>query len=80
MFCDAVSFITSSTVSYATDQVIKHTILQGITSAIMWPLALSKFGYIIDNPWGVCAAKSVGVEKHLAYLLTEKHYVSTCTL
>ena len=69
-FGDTILFIASSVVRYATDQ------LQGITSAIMWPLALSKFGYIIDNPWGICVPRSVEVGKHLGYVLMEKHYVS----
>ncbi|KAK3721616.1 hypothetical protein QZH41_008294, partial [Actinostola sp. cb2023] len=57
----------------------KHVLLsivtvQGLVSAIFWPMTLLKVGYIIDNPWSVCATRSVEVGKHLANVLMEKDH------
>ncbi|KAK3721617.1 hypothetical protein QZH41_008295 [Actinostola sp. cb2023] len=68
------SFLTSTALTMTAEQVIKHTVIQGLVSAISWPLALLQVGYIIDNPWSVCATRSVEVGKHLAHVLMERDH------
>ncbi|EDO44956.1 predicted protein, partial [Nematostella vectensis] len=66
------SLVTSGAISLATQEALKFTILQGIMSAIAWPMSVLKLGYLIDNPWGVCARRAAEVGKQLARVLVER--------
>lgn len=70
------SFLASSALGFAAEEAVKHTVLSGLVSAVAWPLAVLKVGYIIDNPWGVCASRAAEVGKHLATILMERHHVN----
>lgn len=48
-----INIVATEVFTQAIQQVLGATILTAFMSAIQWPLALSKLGYIIDNPWNV---------------------------
>ncbi|KAI8868099.1 DUF726-domain-containing protein [Ramicandelaber brevisporus] len=60
---DALKLIAGEVVSTAALQVLQHTVLNSLLSALTWPLWLTKLGYLIDNPWSVCIdlAKRAGL-------------------
>lgn len=48
-----IGIVASEVFTQTLQQVLGATILAGLMTAIQWPMALSKLGYIIDNPWNV---------------------------
>ncbi|ORX93494.1 DUF726-domain-containing protein, partial [Basidiobolus meristosporus CBS 931.73] len=54
---NALKLIAGEVVSFATQQILQHTMLHALLAALAWPLALTKIGYLIDNPW------SIGLDK-----------------
>lgn len=48
-----INIVASEVFTQTIQQVLGATILTAFMSAIQWPMALSKLGYIIDNPWNV---------------------------
>ncbi|CCD26086.2 Mil1p NDAI_0G03090 [Naumovozyma dairenensis CBS 421] len=48
-----INIVASEVFTQTIQQVLGATILTGLMSAIQWPMALSKLGYILDNPWNV---------------------------
>lgn len=66
-------FATSSAATIATTQILQHTILAGLVSSLMFPLAIIQMGDIIDNPWsmGMERAKSAGIL--LAHILKDRY-------
>ncbi|KAK9687247.1 hypothetical protein K7432_014858 [Basidiobolus ranarum] len=54
---NALKMIAGEVVSFATQQILQHTMLHALLAALAWPLALTKIGYLIDNPW------SIGLDK-----------------
>ena len=48
-----IGIVASEVFTQTLQQVLGATILTGLMTAIQWPMALSKLGYIIDNPWNV---------------------------
>lgn len=69
-------FAASSAASIATTQILQHTILAGLVSSLIFPLAVIQMGDIIDNPWsmGMERAKSAGII--LAHLLKKQYFGS----
>ncbi|XP_008560315.1 transmembrane and coiled-coil domain-containing protein 4 [Microplitis demolitor] len=70
----ALEYILSMAVSFATQEALKYTILSGIMSAIAWPAALLSIASVIDNPWSVCCRRSSEVGKHLAHVLLSRQH------
>ncbi|XP_074107285.1 transmembrane and coiled-coil domain-containing protein 4 isoform X2 [Cotesia typhae] len=70
----ALEYILSMAVSFATQEALKYTILSGIMSAIAWPAALLSIASVIDNPWSVCCRRSSEVGKHLAHVLLSREH------
>lgn len=48
-----INIVASEVFTQTIQQVLGATILTAFMSAIQWPMALSKLGYILDNPWNV---------------------------
>lgn len=48
-----IGIVASEVFTQTLQQVLGATILTAFMTAIQWPMALSKLGYIIDNPWNV---------------------------
>ncbi|CAG61726.1 uncharacterized protein GVI51_K12419 [Nakaseomyces glabratus] len=48
-----IGIVASEVFTQTIQQVLGATILTGLMSAIQLPMALSKLGYILDNPWNV---------------------------
>ncbi|KAJ3215341.1 Transmembrane and coiled-coil domain-containing protein 4 [Dinochytrium kinnereticum] len=46
-------FLGSTAASYATTEVLKHTILGGLVLALVWPVGLLNLSYLVDNPWSI---------------------------
>ncbi|XP_011301607.1 transmembrane and coiled-coil domain-containing protein 4-like isoform X2 [Fopius arisanus] len=70
----ALEYILSMAVSFATQEALKYTILSGLMSAIAWPTALLSISSVIDNPWSVCCRRSSEVGKHLAHVLLSRQH------
>ena len=68
----AMDYLLSFVVSMAAQEALKYTILSGLLAAIAWPAALLTASSVIDNPWGVCLARSSEVGKHLAEILLNR--------
>ncbi|KAL1917793.1 uncharacterized protein VTP21DRAFT_3627 [Calcarisporiella thermophila] len=45
------SMLVSELLSNAVQQALRHTMMGALVSALAFPLALTKLGYLIDNPW-----------------------------
>lgn len=48
-----INIVASEVFTQTIQQVLGATILTAFMASIQWPMALSKLGYIIDNPWNV---------------------------
>ncbi len=61
-FCDCdCPFPLSSCplqIGFAVGQVLQHTVIAGLLSAIAWPAMLIKFADLIDSTWAVCCARA----------------------
>jgi hypothetical protein len=68
----AMDYLLSFVVSYATQEALKYTFLAGLISAIAWPTALLSMSNIIDNPWDCCLGRSAEAGKHLADVLMSR--------
>lgn len=47
----AIKIIATEVVTQAIQQALQHTIMGALLAGLTWPLALTKIGYLIDNPW-----------------------------
>ncbi|KAF9971014.1 hypothetical protein BGZ73_006108 [Actinomortierella ambigua] len=47
----ALGLLTSEILTLTAQEILKHTLLGGLLSALAWPMALTRLGYLIDNPW-----------------------------
>ncbi|KAF9162734.1 hypothetical protein DFQ26_003280 [Actinomortierella ambigua] len=47
----ALGLLTSEILTLTAQEILKHTLLGGLLSALTWPMALTRLGYLIDNPW-----------------------------
>lgn len=68
----AMDYLLSFFVSYATQEALKYTFLAGVAAAIAWPTALISMSNIIDNPWDVCLRRSAQAGVHLANILMSR--------
>ncbi|KAG0246717.1 hypothetical protein B0O80DRAFT_445771 [Mortierella sp. GBAus27b] len=48
---NALGLLASEVISLTAQEILKHTLLSALLSALAWPMALTRLGYLIDNPW-----------------------------
>ena len=77
LFCVALSScsLPCCTSAFPIDSSFHFPLYPGIITAIAWPVALLQLGYLIDNPWNVCARRAAQVGKHLADVLLTRPQV-----
>ncbi|CCH60750.1 hypothetical protein TBLA_0D02460 [Henningerozyma blattae CBS 6284] len=68
-----INIVATEVFTQAIQQVLGATILTAFMAAIQWPLALSKLGYIIDNPWNVSLDRAWAAGLILADTLISKN-------
>lgn len=47
----AFKILATEAVTFSIQQALAHTIMGALLAGLSWPLALTKIGYMIDNPW-----------------------------
>ncbi|KAL6935408.1 hypothetical protein ACO0R3_000451 [Hanseniaspora guilliermondii] len=70
---DTMSILASEAITQTIQQVLGATILTAFMGAIQLPMALSKLGYLIDNPWNVSLDRAWNSGILLAQFLMEKN-------
>uniref|UniRef100_A0A914D6B5 Transmembrane and coiled-coil domain-containing protein 4 n=2 Tax=Acrobeloides nanus TaxID=290746 RepID=A0A914D6B5_9BILA len=65
----AMEYFMTMGLSIAVQQTLMQTILHGILTSIMWPMALVSAASVIDNPWNVCTVRAKAVGEELAEVL-----------
>ncbi|KAF9926296.1 hypothetical protein FBU30_004104 [Linnemannia zychae] len=50
---NALSLLATEVITLTAQEILKHTLLQALLSALAWPMALTRLGYLIDNPWSI---------------------------
>ncbi|XBW38255.1 hypothetical protein QEN19_003844 [Hanseniaspora menglaensis] len=69
---DTMNILASEAITQTIQQVLGATILTAFMGAIQLPMALSKLGYLIDNPWNVSLDRAWNSGLILAEYLIEK--------
>lgn len=69
---DTMNILASEAITQTIQQVLGATILTAFMGAIQVPMALSKLGYLIDNPWNVSLDRAWNSGLILAQYLIEK--------
>ncbi|KAG4099859.1 DUF726-domain-containing protein [Neocallimastix lanati (nom. inval.)] len=56
------SMIVSGSITFTVKQLLRQTILGGVVSGLIWPVAMVQMGTMIDNPWtsGLDKAEKAG--------------------
>lgn len=67
------SMIVSGSITFTVKQLLKQTILGGVVSGLIWPVAMVQMGTMIDNPWTAGLDKSERAGKVLAREVLLKH-------
>ncbi|KAI8370648.1 uncharacterized protein BYT42DRAFT_647867 [Radiomyces spectabilis] len=59
----AFKIMATEAVTFSIQQALAHTIMGALLAGLTWPLALSKLGYLVDNPWanGLDRARLAGL-------------------
>ncbi|KAI9316420.1 hypothetical protein BX666DRAFT_2044375, partial [Dichotomocladium elegans] len=59
----AFRIFATEVVSFSVQQALAHTIMGALLAGLAWPLALTKLGYLVDNPWhnGLDRARLAGL-------------------
>lgn len=70
---DTMNILASEAITQTIQQVLGATILTALMGAIQVPMALSKLGYLIDNPWNVSLDRAWNSGLILAQYLIEKN-------
>ncbi|KAG1054799.1 hypothetical protein G6F43_003211 [Rhizopus delemar] len=47
----AFKILATEAVTFSIQQALAHTIMGALLAGLAWPLALTKLGYMVDNPW-----------------------------
>ncbi|KAI8979612.1 hypothetical protein BDF20DRAFT_521103 [Mycotypha africana] len=47
----AFKIFATEAVTFSIQQALAHTIMGTLLAGLAWPLALTKLGYMVDNPW-----------------------------
>lgn len=66
------NFVTSEAWSYLKKQIIKRTILAGLYSAMLAPLAILKVAKLVDSPFGIAKLRAMKAGEVLADALINK--------
>ncbi len=48
-----INILATEVLTQSVQQVLGQTVLTVLMAGLQWPMALSKLGYILDNPWNV---------------------------
>ncbi|EIE79619.1 hypothetical protein RO3G_04324 [Rhizopus delemar RA 99-880] len=59
----AFKILATEAVTFSIQQALAHTIMGALLAGLSWPLALTKIGYMVDNPWvnALDRSKSAGL-------------------
>ncbi|KAF7724914.1 hypothetical protein EC973_000573 [Apophysomyces ossiformis] len=59
----AFKIFATEAVTFSIQQALAHTIMGALLAGLTWPLALTKLGYLVDNPWanGLDRARLAGL-------------------
>ncbi|KAI9491729.1 hypothetical protein BDB00DRAFT_959307 [Zychaea mexicana] len=59
----AFKIFATEAVAFSIQQALAHTIMGALLAGLAWPLALTKLGYLVDNPWnnGLDRARLAGL-------------------
>lgn len=59
----AFKIFATEVVAFSIQQALAHTIMGALLAGLAWPLALTKLGYLVDNPWhnGLDRARLAGL-------------------
>ncbi|KAJ1509870.1 hypothetical protein HMI54_002046 [Coelomomyces lativittatus] len=68
----ALKMLASEVITTAVQQALMVTMLHSLLAALTWPLALSRLGYLIDNPWQNALSRSKKAGQILAGLLLQQ--------
>ncbi|KAL6941923.1 hypothetical protein ACO0QE_003085 [Hanseniaspora vineae] len=68
-----INILASEIITQTIQQILGATILTALMAAIQLPMALSKLGYIIDNPWNVSLDRAWNAGLILADTLASKN-------
>ncbi|CAI4038686.1 hypothetical protein SMKI_06G0310 [Saccharomyces mikatae IFO 1815] len=68
-----VSIVATEIFTTSLQQILGATVLTALISSIQWPMALSKLGYILDNPWNVSLDRAWSAGKILADTLIARN-------
>ncbi|KAI9298557.1 DUF726-domain-containing protein [Neoconidiobolus thromboides FSU 785] len=60
---NSLKLLAGEVLSFAAQEILKHTLLSALLAALAVPMALSKLGYLVDNPWsnGLVLAEKAGL-------------------
>ncbi|KAF9408477.1 hypothetical protein BGZ94_002289 [Podila epigama] len=50
---NALGLLATEVITLTAQEILKHTLLSALLSALAWPMALTRLGYLIDNPWSI---------------------------
>ncbi|KAF9173522.1 hypothetical protein BGX21_001110 [Mortierella sp. AD011] len=50
---NAIKLLATEVITLTAQEILKHTLLSALLSALAWPMALTRLGYLIDNPWSI---------------------------
>lgn len=68
-----VSIVATEIFTTSLQQILGATVLTALISSVQWPMALSKLGYILDNPWNVSLDRAWSAGKILADTLIARN-------
>ncbi|ODV98269.1 hypothetical protein PACTADRAFT_53607, partial [Pachysolen tannophilus NRRL Y-2460] len=68
-----INILATEVLTQSIQQVLGSTILIAFMSSIQWPMALSKLGYILDNPWNVSLDRAWAAGLVLADTLIQRN-------
>lgn len=59
---NSLKLLAGEVLSFAAQEILRHTLLSALMAAISLPMALAKLGYLVDNPWsnGLSLAEKAG--------------------
>ncbi|ORX56161.1 DUF726-domain-containing protein [Hesseltinella vesiculosa] len=59
----AFKIFATEAITFSVQQALGHTVMSALMAGLTWPLALTKLGYLIDNPWanGLDRARAAGL-------------------
>ncbi|KAG0228634.1 hypothetical protein BGW41_003375 [Actinomortierella wolfii] len=71
----ALGLLASEILTLTAQEILKHTLLGGLLSALAWPMALTRLGYLIDNPWSTALDRAKLAGLVLADCLVMRSYL-----